>query len=51
MAVAHLIFLGIIGELVVGMSNGTRIEMPEVMKEKIDVRSERTNADKKEYSR
>jgi glycosyltransferase involved in cell wall biosynthesis len=50
MAVAHLVFLGIIGELVVGMSNGTRIEMPEVMKEKIDVRSIGTNANQKEHS-
>ena len=39
MAVAHLVFLGIIGELVVGMSNGTHIDMPEILKETIEFRS------------
>lgn len=39
MAVAHLAFLGIIGELVVGMSNWTHNRMPEIMKENIDLTS------------
>ena len=45
MAVAHLVFLGIIGELVVGMSNGTHMEMPELLKETIEIRSMNTDTD------
>jgi glycosyltransferase involved in cell wall biosynthesis len=51
MAVAHLIFLGIIGELVVGMRNGTHFEMPELLKETIEIRSMRREADHEALNR
>ena len=50
MAVAHLIFLGIIGELVVGMSNWTHVDMPEIMKVQIEVNSIGTNSGQEEQT-
>jgi glycosyltransferase involved in cell wall biosynthesis len=50
MAVAHLVFLGIIGELVVGMSSGRQINMPELLKETIEFQSIAVDKDKNKIS-